>query len=303
MIRFPTNYLILEGPDLSGKTTFYNHLHRASGYRWNIQDRSGLSMIIHAEQYGRDASVHYENFKLELLNLNNRFVIMLPEFNDIVIRYSMRGDEIQSIDSIKTLYRSFKNRVEEIQDLPNVTVLNSSDLNTNVILVNEQLSFIEAASLPTIAKYVRGYAASSRNFEATPLSFTIYDDGTFKDARPSVMDHEKEAEYYGEILSGVLRKIRHEFVGMNPYNKPQSKESRRFVHCNDACITLIQASYREPVLDMHFVLRSAEVKTTFEYDLEFLYYLTSLVYTELGLNTEKDTVRMRFNLNSAHILV
>ena len=303
MIRFPTNYLILEGPDLSRKTTFYNELHKASSYRWNIQDRSCLSMLVHADQYNRDSTVHSDNFKLELLNLNNRFVIMLPEFNDIVIRYSMRGDEIQSLDDIHGLYQSFEQRASKIQNLPNVSVLNTSDLISNVILVNEQLNFIETANLPTIARYVKEYASNSSNLEATPLSFTIYDDGSFADARPEVMCYEKERDYYNEILTGVLKKIRNEFLGLNPYDKPQSKESRRFIYCNDACISLIHASYRESVLDIHFVLRSSDVKTTFEYDLEFLYYLTHMVYEELKLKPKKDTVRMRFNLNSAHVLV
>ena len=303
MLRFPTNYLILEGPDLSGKTTFYANLHRASGYKWNIQDRSCMSMLIHARQYGRDSAVYEENFKLELLNLNNRFVIMLPDFNDIVIRYSMRGDEIQSLDDIKGLYKEFEKYAEDIQNLPNVTVLRSSDLNTNIILANEQLNFIESANLPIIAQHVKEYAANSKDFEATPLSFTIYDNGEFEDARPSVMNYEKEAEYYSEILTGMLRKIRNEFLGRNIYNLPQTKNSRRFVYCNDACITLIHATYRDKMLDMHFVLRSSEVKTTFEYDLEFLYYLSSMVYKELNLQPKKDAVRMRFNLNSAHILV
>ena len=64
MIRFPTNYIILEGPDLSGKTTFYSALHKISGYKWNVQDRSFISMLIHAGQYGRDTKIQKYNFKL-----------------------------------------------------------------------------------------------------------------------------------------------------------------------------------------------------------------------------------------------
>ena len=75
------------------------------------------------------------------------------------------------------------------------------------------------------------------------------------------------------------------------------------MYCNDACITMVHAVYRENLLDMHFVLRSSEVKTTFKHDLEFLYYLSSLVFEELKLDTKKDNVRMRFDLNSAHILL
>ena len=54
-MRFPTQQLVLEGPDLSGKTTLYNMLHKATGYRWNIQDRSSLSMVVFAKLYNREA--------------------------------------------------------------------------------------------------------------------------------------------------------------------------------------------------------------------------------------------------------
>ena len=96
MLRFPTNYLILEGPDLSGKTTFYANLHRASGYKWNIQDRSCMSMLIHARQYGRDSAVYEENFKLELLNLNNRFKRRFKR--PVKFRINLRCNKIQYFD-------------------------------------------------------------------------------------------------------------------------------------------------------------------------------------------------------------
>ena len=76
MLRFPTNYLILEGPDLSGKTTFYESIHKSSNYRWNIQDRSALSMLVHAKYYGRDTFRHVEQLRSELYNLNKSLNIM-----------------------------------------------------------------------------------------------------------------------------------------------------------------------------------------------------------------------------------
>ena len=77
----------------------------------------------------------------------------------------------------------------------------------------------------------------------------------------------------------VLKKIRDERTGLNPYGKPQTKNSRRFIYCNTECISLIHASYRDTILDVHFVLRSSEVKTTFENDLEFLYECDYIINT------------------------
>ncbi|MDB4337515.1 hypothetical protein OAA09_00695 [bacterium] len=304
MIRFPTKYIVLEGPDLSGKTTFYNSIHKASNYRWNIHDRSSMSMIIHADQYDRDPSIHVNNFRSELMNLNNRYIIMLPPFEDIVTRYSIRGDEIQSLDNIKNLYKNFKAFSQKIINFPNVFVLNSSDLDFNTALVNHQIDAIETGDLTLISNFVKTFVSNTKHLEATPLSFTLWDDGTFDNViDESIMDYEPEREYYQKIYTQMIKKIRNEMKGKNVYNREESVTSRRFIYTNDSCISLVQASYRENILDMHFVLRSSEVKTTFPYDLKFLYFLTSRVYKELQLIPKKIDVRMRFSLNSAHILV
>lgn len=303
MVRFPVNYLILEGPDLSGKTTFYNTLHKKSEYAWNIQDRSALSMCIHADQYARDILHHKLNFDAELLNLNNKFVILLPDFQNIILRYSMRGDEIQSIESIKILYEVFEAHARQLENFPNVFVLRDDNLNLNVNNVYDAVKKSEEMSLEDIASAVQRFVVNSPNLEATPLSFTLYDDGVFSDADPSIIEYESEKIYYNEVLNAMLRKMRDEFDGKNPYNLPQRKESRRFIHTNNSCLSLIHATYRNNLLDMHFIARSSEVKTTFPHDLKFLFYLTKCVYRELNLTPYEDIVRMRFNLNSAHILV
>lgn len=303
MTRFPTNYIVLEGPDLSGKTTFYNALHKLSGYKWNVQDRSFISMLIHAGQYGRDTKIHTHNFQTELMNLNNRFILMLPNFEDIVVRYSIRGDEIQSLDDIKMLYNHFQDMTKEIANYPNVIVLNSSDLDYNTALVKHQIDAIESGSLDLIGNFVKTFVSNTKRLEATPLTFTLYDNGEFAEADSEIMNYEPEKVYYLGIYKSMIQKIRRELRGQNEYNRVETPMSRRFVYTDDTCISFIQATYRENTLDMHFVLRSSEAKTTFTHDLKFLYFLTSCVYKELQLIPNKIDVRMRFNLNSAHILV
>jgi hypothetical protein len=53
---FELSDITLEGPDLAGKTTLYNKLHKETNFKWNIQDRAEISMAIYSEMYGRDDS-------------------------------------------------------------------------------------------------------------------------------------------------------------------------------------------------------------------------------------------------------
>ena len=302
MIRFPTNYLLLEGPDLAGKTTFYQALHDASKYTWNIHDRSCLSMIVHANQYDRPDFVHRENFKRELLNLNNRFVILLPSLDETILRYQKRGDEIQTLENIKRLHESFSTHAEALSKFPNVHVVRSTDLYHSVDKVRKSIMNVENASLDGVSQHILEFVKNTKESEATPLSFTLFDDGRFLETDASIMNHKPEKDYYDKILNDMLLKIDSELKGKNEYNRIESVNSRRFIYTDDTCISLIHASYRNTLLDVHFVLRSSEVKTTFCYDLKFLYYLTERVYNLLKLKIGRDQVRMRFDLNSAHIL-
>ena len=53
-------------------------------------------------------------------------------------------------------------------------------------------------------------------------------------------------------------------------------------------------------MDFHVVIRSTEVKEIFPYDLKFLYYLASTCFNRF--NDVCNGVRLRFDLNSAHII-
>ena len=52
--KFITQNVICEGPDLAGKTSFIQEVHKKTNYRWNVIDRSALSHVIYAKFYDRD---------------------------------------------------------------------------------------------------------------------------------------------------------------------------------------------------------------------------------------------------------
>ncbi len=113
---FDTHNLTLEGPDLSGKTTVYNLLHKKTGFSRNIQDRSCLSMLCYAILYDRDVTKWRKNLSRELSNLNNRTIILLPDFSTLADRYHTRGDEIQNLDSLEELYCIFSQEAKRISN-------------------------------------------------------------------------------------------------------------------------------------------------------------------------------------------
>ena len=136
--------------------------------------------------------------------------------------------------------------------------------------------------------------------ECFPLQFTLYDSGEFEEASRESMTYKPEKEYYEKIYSRFHEKIDNELLGKNEYNRVESSSSRRFVYSDDSCISFIQLSIRKKVLDFHVVIRSSDVKNIFPHDLNFLYYLASTCYEKF--QDEVDMVRLRFNLNSAHVV-
>ena len=303
MLKFPTSLLVLEGPDLSGKSSLYEYLHRETSFQWNIQDRSALSMLIYAQLYDRDPFYYKQALQKEIYDLNNRMVLCLPTWSEIKRRFRMRGDEIQDENSLKRVYELFYAQFTTLTYLPNVISLTDSSVEKNTENVKGIVNAIENLKLNSIAHFVERFALSCPRNEATPITFQLYDDGEFDQKDSHVLSVKEESAYYNQILTGFIQKIQDEFAGKNEYNLKQSIASRRFVYTDDSCISFIHAIYRDNLLDMHFVLRSTNVREKLKYDLNFLYYLTSMTFDTLGLQCHKDNVRMRFNLNSAHVLL
>ena len=196
----PINYIFIEGPDCSGKTTLYEMIHKSSGYHWNIQDRSALSMLIHAKYYGRDTFRHVEQLKRELYDLNNQLIICLPDWEVIVKRFTQRGDPIQNLSSLHKLYSLFAEAAEEFQHYPNVTVIRTVvDKSLVRSLVNQYQSFERKSvhHLRDSMLQMLGTSAANRFQEVIGFNFVHYDTGDFVDINDQMLMYEKEKEYYG----------------------------------------------------------------------------------------------------------
>ena len=120
----------LEGPDLSGKTSLYKDLHRMSGYRWNIQDRAEVSMLVFSEYYVRGDSDRWKSsLNDRLKDMNHRFVLLLPSLPLLKERYLQRGDEIHTMETLIKTHRMFEERFASLESHPNVLLLRVTQAN------------------------------------------------------------------------------------------------------------------------------------------------------------------------------
>ena len=300
MISRPINYIFLEGPDLSGKTTLYEDLHKCSNYRWNIQDRSALSMLIHAKLYEREEFRHVEQLRSELYNLNNITIILLPEWEEIARRFNLRGDPIQNITSLRKLHQLYTEAASELQTLPNVFVVRKPLNKDSIKYMIESLRGYEKFSTKDIQQSCLTACDSRKDKEILGLNFTLYDDGDFLDVDEGDLLYEEEVDYYEEILSGLKSKIDNELMGDNPYGRKETFQSRRFIYSSETCISLAHFLLREEGLDCKFFLRSSNVKDTLYYDINFLKHLSSVVYKKV--QAQGKFCRMNFTINSGHII-
>ncbi len=300
MLTFPTKNLFVEGPDCSGKTTLVKNIHELTGYRWHIHDRSQVSRSIFAKMYDRNLPSLPSDLHFEVSDLNNRFVFMLPEFSIIRERFALRGDEIhKDLSSIRAVYDAFVAEYEKYAKYPNFVPCLGVATEKQCAGIVASLDTVERSRLSEISGQVCRLARAN-NGECYPVQFTLYDDGEFEEADSGSMKYEKEREYYKMIFDSVHKKIGDELAGDNEYHRVEGVSSRRFVYTDDTCISFIQISIRDRMMDFHTVIRSSDTNNVFPYDLKFLYYLASTCYNRFADHC--DYARLRFNLNSAHIV-
>jgi len=295
---FEVNTIVLEGPDLSGKTSLYNTIHKKTQFRWNIQDRSSLSMVCYARQFERCSSSLKSNLKRDLCNLNNLIVILLPSFSVLERRYNQRGDEVQDLESLQSLYKIFTNEVEKIEGLPNVLVLrHDQTVNKSADEVIQFVRQVEQMTMPQVGGWVSKFVkAGSENEYCLDIRKT----GPLLEYPDDIMKDPLEGEYYTEILWDFENVIRKEMRGLNPYNKKQGFESRRFYYSSESCISSIHLMPRGDLLKCYVVFRSTNAVKNAHIDLEFVQYLVHKLGRKYFLKCKNFDVSVR--LNSAHVL-
>ena len=299
-MRIPVNYVFLEGPDLSGKTSLYQGVHRSTGFEWNIQDRSALSMLCYARQYGRDASRWREQLSCEINHLNNKIVVLLPSADTLVSRFRERGDDFQTESSLLKLRDLFEEEASQIASYPNVLIVRTEMGRQD--LIDHVVHWIRASidrKPHSLADDIRDHAAASGG-ETFRLTVDACLGQGFHDKNVACLDVKEERDYYARIRRAFRDKIRNERAGLNEYSVPQRETSRRFIHAEDTCISLLHAMVRGRKLHLTAALRSSNVSSTLPHDLDFIYLLAEDAHIDIGVSAgfESD---LHLSIQSAHL--
>lgn len=305
----------IDGVDLSGKTTLWNRLHKESGFRWKLEDRSFVTMAVYAIHHNRPkAADYYRQLIEDLSNLNIRYVLFNPSYSLIEERYKKRGDDLYSLSSLSTIREIYSVIIKTVAGFPNVLVLDGTESEEeNTKIVKDWLTKAESVTLDDVTKLVLQRTMASSSGEVSPLRIQFIDTFELKQEYGDILDSDwvtksfpavKHAtvEEFNHMFESFSSKIDDELAGRNMYSRKETLSSRRFVFTQDACVSFIQAIVREGVLKIDVVCRSSHAKDVFPADLRLVYKIAKMVSSKLksvGLAEEK--VMFNFTLNSSHV--
>ena len=286
----------LEGPDCSGKSTLFQRIHRFSQFKFNIQDRSAMSMYVYSRLYGRkNSEVWLEKIYDDLKKLDTLYVILLPPEDVLIKRLLIRGDDFQNETSIYEVMRLFEEVAQTFKDFDNVLVVRGVELDSNA---QEVLAHMEHLNSVPGQDLIKSLVYASGQNELCDVSCSEIVSPESLDL--SVLDFPQEKEYYHKISQKIKQTVSDELLGNNAYGVPQSAESRRFIYTDDSCISMIHFLVRGNSLNVSCVLRSSNVATTLWADYEFLKIISCKFLEQI--NKIGLIINFKIHIRSAHIV-
>jgi len=288
--------ICLEGPDCSGKTTLFNNIHKETDYKYNIQDRSCLSMYVFSCMYKRDTKFWYNKLMSDIKKLDTLYVVMLPPLVEVVKRINKRGDNLHDENSIVEVWNSFDKITKTLftKDFPNVIVVNSIDKLDSVKIVLDRIDYLNKLKGSNLIKRLVVESKKNELVNVSCLSKVNKEDLDY-----SVLDFEEEKEYYAKIRNSFFNNMFKEFSGFNT-EIPQTHESRRLIYTDNSCISMIHLLFRDNKLDLDVTMRSSNVIKTLWADYEFLKILAYESAEELQF--KHIPITLNLHIRSAHII-
>ena len=289
-MRLATRQVVLEGCDLSGKTTFYHNFHKATNFGYDVRDRGLISRAVYPRVFGRDDSHEKGELNRFLDDLNNVVVLLAPSWNTVSARFASRGDDMHNLDTLQKTWSEFNSHALALQDHPSVIVCRE---NPDAETVRDVIASRECVSSRLLSEYVqKSLAATGRN-ESLDTQFEVilspHDDPGLR-----AMLVTGEEEYYSQIYRDLVDRISHEM------SDGQTQTSRRFVASNASCISYVRFIHRDTHDVLDVVCRSTNVPKNLMIDLDALIHLGFRAQSRAGLDNRD--IKMRIRLNCAHIV-
>ena len=289
-MRLVTRQVILEGCDLSGKTTFYNDFHRATGFHYDVRDRGPISREVYPQVFNRDNSHERGELHRFLDDLNNVIVLLMPDWSTVAARFASRGDMMHNPGTLRRTWEEFNRRSLALQNHPSVIVCRE---NPDPEIIRDVISSREAVTTKRLSEYVERSLTSTGRNESLDSRFDLV---LFPSDDPgsAALQVAGEEEYYSALERDFLERIRAEV------SQGQTATSRRFVATNPSCISYVRFIHRHDADFLDVTCRSTNVPKNLKIDLDALIHLGFRAQSELGISSR--SIKMRVSLNCAHIV-
>jgi hypothetical protein len=289
-MRLPTRQIVLEGCDLSGKSTLYGQLHKTTNFRYDIRDRGHVSRSVYPKIFGRDNSHESDELYRFLDDLNNVVVFLSPEWSTVTARFESRGDEMHNLGSLRRTWEEFNTQSLALRDHPSVITCKGIP---DPEAIREVVHSREFVTTKKVAEYVERSLVSTGRNETLCSQFEIICSPA-DDPGPAALMVSGEEEYYQSIHDDLIGRIENEKAS------GQSPESRRFVAVNPSCISYIRFIHRDSQDLLDVVCRSTNVPKNLKIDLDALVHLAFKAQSKSG--SDNRDIKMRVSLNCAHII-
>lgn len=290
-------HIIIEGPDCSGKTTLFNKIHKETGYIYNIQDRSCMSMIVYSKLYNRGIeSIWYDKLLKELNRLDILYIVLLPSEKTILERLKIRGDECQDENSILIVRKYYEDLLKSnLKYYPNVLLIESENLEENC---QKSISFINSLNEIPSQELIKSLVLKSGKSEL--LDIKCKEKIDINNIDYTILNNPLKKKYYNQIIDKLSNKIFLEISGLSSSRNKNKLDNRNFSYSGNKNISFIHFLWRNQSLNVYVTLKQSNILKDLWSDYEFLKILCVKSLNDLGLSKDCD-IHITLNINSAYI--
>ena len=291
-------HIIIEGPDCSGKTTLFNKIHKETGYIYNIQDRSCMSMIVYSKLYNRGIeSIWYDKLLKELNRLDILYIVLLPSEKTILERLKIRGDECQDENSILIVRKYYEDLLKSnLKYYPNVLLIESERLEENC---QKSISFINSLNEIPTQELIKSLVIKSGKNEL--LDIKCKEKIDINNIDYTILNNPSKNKYYNQIIDKLSNRIFLERSGLSNSRKKNKLDNRNFSYSGNENISFVHLLWRNQSLNVNVTLKQTNVLKDLWSDYEFLKILSVRAAGEIFLPEDVD-IELTINIRSAYIV-
>lgn len=293
MIRIPINRLIVEGPDLSGKTTLIKQIHKITNYRYNVTDRSSFSAVCFAQQFKRDDTEAKKRLQLEINDLNTFTVYLHLPFEILQERLKLRGDEIHNETSLRTEY-DIMSKLANHLDWSNNFRMSIDEDAAALCRVLADYDSVDMSRVTDLVVSILDIEPKIKNNRITAqLEFYNLQQHILSVDASNILQHPEEGGYYRQIKTQLFNKMESERV--------YGASCRRLIYTGDSCISLIHVNCRQDFFEFEVNFRSTHIKKM-QSDLLFLEHLVAAVRDHFrDMAVYHQEARVNLVMSNAHL--